>query len=122
MCIRDRPELTEELVHAFDQMQPTGFGNPAPVFCLRGVEPLDARRVGKDFSHLKLRFSADGEQRDGIAFRMGERAAALPERVDVLFSPSINEWQGERSVQCEVRQMEPFAAPKACLLYTSRCV
>lgn len=114
------PELTEELVHAFDQMQPTGFGNPAPVFCLRGVEPLDARRVGKDFSHLKLRFSADGEQRDGIAFRMGERAAALPERVDVLFSPSINEWQGERSVQCEVRQMEPFAAPKAFIAECKR--
>lgn len=107
------PELTEELVHGFDQMQPTGFGNPAPVLCLRGVEPTDARRVGRDMAHLKLRLCADGEQRDGIAFRMGERAGDLPERVDVLFSPSINEWQGERRVQCEVRQMEPFAAPQA---------
>ncbi len=107
------PELTEELVHSFDLLQPTGFGNPAPVFCLRGVEPMDARRVGKDYAHLKLRFCAEGEQRDGIAFRMGDRAAMLPERVDVLFSPAINEWQGARSVQCEVRQMEPFAAPKA---------
>ena len=41
-------EMTEAFVDAFSAMQPTGFGNPAPVFCVRGVHTTDVRTIGKD--------------------------------------------------------------------------
>ena len=108
-------DVREALVAQLERLQPTGFGNPAPVFCLRGAAPVEARAVGKEGAHLKLYLAQDGEVREAIAFRMGARAAALPERVDVLFSPGINQWQDKRTVQCEVRAIEPYAASRAFL-------
>lgn len=108
-------ELSEQLVDSFEALQPTGFGNPSPVFCLRGVTPMDMRRVGKEGAHLKLRLADGDEVRDAIAFRMGEMAQGMPEKVDVLFSPSINLFRDERVVQCEVRKIIPFSASRAFL-------
>ena len=59
-------------------MQPTGFGNPAPVFCVRGVHTTDVRAIGKDGAHLRMRLAQEGEMRNAIGFRMGERAASMP--------------------------------------------
>ena len=113
-------ELTEQLVDGFEALQPTGFGNPSPVFCLRAVTPMDLRRVGKEGAHLKLRLAAGDEVRDAIAFRLGDMAQAMPEKIDVLFSPSINLFRDERTVQCEVRRIIPFSAPRAFLSTLSR--
>ncbi len=108
-------EVTEPLVTRLEQLQPTGFGNPAPVFCVRGACPVEPRAIGKEGAHLKLLLSQDGEVRDAVAFRMGGRSGDLPERVDALFSPSINVWQDKRTVQCEVKQLAPHAEAKAFL-------
>lgn len=113
-------EIDEELIKSFGSLQPTGFGNPSPVFCLRGVLPMDCKRVGKDGAHLKLRLASGDELRDAIAFRMGELSEKLPERVDVLFSPSINVFRDVRSVQCEVKKMAPFQPARAFLSECTR--
>ncbi len=108
-------EVQESLVTQMEQMQPTGFGNAAPLFCVRGAVPVEPRAVGREGAHLKLYLSQEGEVREGIAFRLGPQAASLPERIDALFAASINVWQDRRSVQCEIRQMEPHAAARAFL-------
>ena len=53
--------MTEELVDSFFAMQPTGFGNPAPVFCVRGVNTADVRTIGKEGAHLRLRLVQGSE-------------------------------------------------------------
>ncbi len=108
-------EMTESLVEAFEAMQPTGFGNPSPVFCVRGAQALDARAFGKDDAHLRLRLMQGGETRSAIAFRMGEMAPSMPEVIDAVVSLSFNEWQGRRSVQCEVRKFKAHAPAEAFL-------
>lgn len=107
------PEVTQELVDAFGAMQPTGFGNPAPVFCVRGVNTADARAIGKDGAHLRLRLVQGGEMRSAVAFRMGEYARSMPEVIEAVLSLSVNEWQGKRSVQCEIRRFQPYMPAKA---------
>lgn len=113
------PEVTEELVEAFSAMQPTGFGNPAPVFCVRGVHTTDVRAIGKDGAHLRMRLSQGSEMRNAIGFRMGERAKAMPEVIEAVLGLSINQWQDRRSVQCELRQFQAYMPGKAFL---SECV
>ena len=108
-------EMTEELVEAFDSMQTTGFGNPAPVFCLRGVHTTDVRQIGKDGAHLRMRLAQGSEMRSAIAFRMGPRARSMPEVIEAVVSLSINEWQDRRSVQCEIRQFQAYMPAKAFL-------
>ena len=108
-------EMTEELVEAFSLMQPTGFGNPAPVFCVRGVHTTDVRAIGKDGAHLRMRLAGGGELRNAIGFRMGERARSMPEVIEAVVALSINEWQDKRSVQCELRQLQAYMPAKAFL-------
>ena len=110
------PEITEELVEAFSAMQPTGFGNPAPVFCLRGVQTADVRTIGKENAHLRMRLSQNGEMRSAIGFRMGDRAQSMPETIEAVVTLSINVWQDKRSVQCELRSYKAYMPPKAFLV------
>lgn len=100
-------EITIPLIEQFERLAPTGFGNPAPVFRLTDARVLEARGVGAEGKHLKLRLEQDGAALDGIAFGQGALRANLPERVDALFSPSINEYMGRRSAQCEVARLLP---------------
>lgn len=108
-------EMTEELITAFSSMQPTGFGNPAPVFCVRGVHTTDVRQIGKEGAHLRMRLSQDGDLRSAIGFRMGDRAENMPEIIEAVMALSINEWQDKRSVQCELRQFQAYLPAKAFL-------
>lgn len=108
-------EMTEELIGAFSAMQPTGFGNPAPVFCVRGVHTTDIRPIGKDGAHLRMRLSQGSEMRGAIGFRMGARARSMPEVIEAVMALSINEWQDRRSVQCELRQFQAYMPAKAFL-------
>lgn len=108
-------EITEDLVEAFSSMQPTGFGNPAPVFCVRGIHTTDVRSIGKDGAHLRMRLSSGSEMRNAIGFRMGDRAASMPEIIEAVITVSINQWQDRRSVQCELRQFQAYMPAKAFL-------
>ena len=109
------PEMTEELIDAFSAMQPTGFGNPAPVFCVRGVNTTDVRQIGKEGAHLRMRLSQNGEMRSAIGFRMGDRARSMPEVIEAVMALSINVWQDRRSVQCELRQFQAYLPATAFL-------
>ena len=113
-------EITEAFVDAFSSMQPTGFGNPAPVFCVRGVHTTDVRTIGKDGAHLRMRLAQGSDMRSAIGFRMGDRAANLPEVIEAIITLSINVWQDKRSVQCELRQMQAYMPGKAFIAECQR--
>lgn len=108
-------EVTVELTRQFEQLAPTGFGNPAPVFRLYGAQVLEARTVGADGKHLKLRLSQEGAALDGIAFGQGSARAGLAQQVDVIFSPGINEYMGRVSAQLEVSRLLPHEADASFL-------
>ena len=96
--------VTPALIAALEGLQPTGFGNPAPVF--RAVaEVVEARPVGMDGAHLKLTLSQEGHRLGGIAFREGPRAGELQGDcpVDALFVPKLNTYMGATSAQLEVK-------------------
>lgn len=113
-------EITEELIDAFSAMQPTGFGNPAPVFCLRGVKTAEVRSIGKDGAHLRMRLAQDGEMRNAIGFRMGDLVASMPETIEAIVTLSVNVWQDKRSVQCELRSLQAYMPAKAFLVECQR--
>ena len=98
--------VTLQTVDALDALEPTGCGNPPPVFRVYGAELQEYRKVGKDGSHLKLALLEGGALRGGIAFGLGELADQDLRRVDVLFCPSRNEYNGRVSAQIMVQAME----------------
>ena len=95
--------LTLEEVEALDLLEPFGTGNPKPVFFLGGCTVSSAVEVGGG-RHLKLRLTVGGRPFDAIFFSatVAGTGVAAGDRVDIAFSPQINEYRGWRSVQLQI--------------------
>ena len=98
-------DVTPGLIAELGMLEPTGMGNPAPVF-RAGVQVVDAWCMGKGGKDLSLNVSQGGHRLKAVAFGEGHRLDAV--RVgplDALFVPTLNEWQGRTSVQLMLRAM-----------------
>ena len=95
------------------QMEPTGYANPQPLFLSRRLQVRDARKVGSDGAHLKLVVSDPeaGPRRevawDAIAFRQGHWYGKLPRVVDLAYKLEENNWNGNRRLQLVVDDLRP---------------
>ncbi len=99
--------MSWELQRELAQLEPCGYANPHPLFLSRNVRLLSQRAVGKEGRHLKLRLSDDHTTWDGIAFRQGEWAGKLPDRVDIAYHLEVNEWNDQRRLQLNVQDVRP---------------
>ncbi len=100
-------EVDLDMIDRLDLLQPTGYGNPNPMFLTRDAHLQQAIRVGKTRAHLKLMLLDGQALRDGIAFGKGELADEGLERVDVLFTPERNEFRGRITPQLMVESLTP---------------
>ena len=109
--------LTPGLIKSLGQMEPFGAGNPQPLFLAGGLQVVGTpRRVGGGERHLSFRVKQEGKDLRAIAFGMGDRVEELMSadgQCCLAFTPKINEWQGWRSVELEVRDFQ--AGPRAAL-------
>ncbi len=89
-------------------LQPVGYGNREATFVSRGVRVRQVRAVGGKGEHLKLALEDErGVLWDAIGFRLGElaREIAIGNRVDVLYTLEINEYNGQRSFQLNLKDV-----------------
>jgi single-stranded-DNA-specific exonuclease len=100
-------EMDWRLGSELQRLQPFGEGNAEPLFVSRNVEVRYCRAVGADGVHLKMLLSDGRVVWDSIAFRQGEWADKLPDRVDVAYHLQFNEWNGERRLQLNVQDIRP---------------
>ena len=101
-------ELAMPVVEQLQSLGPFGQGNPRPVFCCRDVElAAEPNVVGQRGDHLQLRLRQGTTLMKGIAFGFGEMARELRRgmRIDIAFEPSINQYNGMRSVEAEIRDI-----------------
>ena len=98
--------LSFEMFEHLQYLEPTGYGNPQPVFVSRNLRVASSRTVGKDQSHLKLTVMDGNSRLDGIAFRLGHLKPDLPAKIDLLYTFEVNEWQGRRSLQLNIKDIQ----------------
>lgn len=106
-------DMTTALATDLQRLGPFGQGNRRPVLCLRGVELAGPPKpVGKDAQHLQLYLRQEGTYLRAIAFRASDLLDRLQPgtRVDLAVEPCINEWNGQRSVELQVKDIQ-FACP-----------
>lgn len=106
----DTELLTVEEVEGLDALEPFGAGNPKPVFLLSGANLLAMDEVGAEGKHLRLRLRSRENRLAAIFFSYPKEgwSHAPGDRVDVAFSPQINDYHGKRTVQLvlqDVREM-----------------
>jgi single-stranded-DNA-specific exonuclease len=105
-------DLNFELLKLLAFLEPTGYGNPDAVFVSRNVKVKFARTVGSEGKHLKLTFEDErGLSYDSIGFRLGHLKADLPSYVDILYHLELNEFNGRRTLQLNLKDVKPAGMP-----------
>lgn len=100
-------ELKPDLLKYLNWLQPTGMGNPVPIFMSHGLRVTRQRAIGADGAHLKLTVTDGKITYDAIAFRQGYWIAQLPALIDLMYSFELNEFNGQVTLQLNVKDIRP---------------
>lgn len=101
------PELTEDLVAEIEMLEPCGMGNPKVKFLIENTSIKDVKIIGSNREHFSCNIYDDSGACSGIAFQ-SERPDEFHE-LDIIVSPSINEFNGARRVQCILEHYQESA-------------
>jgi len=93
-------EVDRQTVADVASLAPFGEQNPAPVFLACSVDVAGSRVVGD--RHLKLRLRQGETVHEAIGFGLGPHHPLHGERVDILFTPELNRWQGAETIQLKI--------------------
>jgi single-stranded-DNA-specific exonuclease len=107
----DPSQITLALLEEWAAFAPFGEANPEPRFASQDLLICEAKRIGKDLTHLKMRIRAEAmDPTDCIAFGQGHWTDSVGpgDRLEAVYVPQINEWNGRRSLQFNVRDLRRF--------------
>ncbi len=100
-------DISTGLIDEITRLEPFGYGNEEPLFGARGLEVIQPRIVGNN--HLKMRLRQNGRRIDSIGFDFGGLLNVVEDNalIDAVFLPIINEWDGGRYVQLNLKAIRP---------------
>jgi single-stranded-DNA-specific exonuclease len=100
-------EINNQLMSEFSRLEPFGYSNPEPLLGAKGLVPSNLRIVGRN--HLKMRLTHEGSVIETIGFDLGENISWINtvKTIDAVFTPTINEWNGTRTVQLNIKDLRP---------------
>lgn len=101
-------DADETLVTQLATLEPFGNGNPEPVLRTEGLLVMKQRRMGSDAQHLKLDLrDKTGHTMQFLAFSAPAHFFVEPgQTVAVWYQPTINEWNGTRTVEGRLLHLE----------------
>ena len=119
LLITDPSLLSVENVRSLDMLEPYGNANPKPIMCICGATLESASEVGGG-KHLRMRVRLGASHFECIFFSHTARQLGISEgdAVDIAFTPQINEFRGNVTVQlvtAAVRRHDPTALCSAIL-------
>ncbi len=98
--IGDARLLSPACVEAMEAMEPYGNGNPKPLMCITGalLESITPIGGGK---HLRMKLRRGRQLFDAVFFghTLTQTGLHSGDRVDVAFTPQINRYRDQKSVQ-----------------------
>lgn len=97
-------EISPKLIQELEQLSPHGYGNPQPVFAVRGTRVFGQPRLLKE-KHVKFQAEHKGRVLDAIGWRKAAwmaRLAGSSGTLDLAFTLSLNEYQNQSTVQLEL--------------------
>lgn len=95
-------DLNRELLLYLDKLNPIGAQNPGAVLLSRSLTVLEARRMGVDGKHLRMRVKQNGPAMSAVAFGFGDWLERNVEKVDLAYRLEMNEYNGFQSLQMNV--------------------
>jgi single-stranded-DNA-specific exonuclease len=103
--------LTPGLLAQIERLEPFGAQNARPKFLAADLQVTgEPRKVGGGERHLSFRVRQGATAMRAIAFGLAERANELladQGRCCIAFTPRLNEWNGQRTVEMDVLDFRP---------------
>lgn len=101
-------DADETLIAQLASLEPFGNGNPEPVLRTEGLLVMKQRRMGSDAQHLKLDLRDEtGHTMQFLAFSAPAYFFVEPgQTVTVWYQPTINEWNGTRTIEGRLLHLE----------------
>lgn len=116
----DLDQVTWKLNDILQKFAPFGVANPEPIYAARGLTLVAMSPVGSDGKHLRLSVKHNSHLvKKTICFGFGN-AEKHPsdwknnlkpgDKIDLAFTISVNEWNGNRELQLEVKDIKKTAS------------
>jgi single-stranded-DNA-specific exonuclease len=98
-------DVTADFIREITCLEPFGYGNEEPVFGAKRLEIVQSRIVGNN--HLKMYLKQNGKGIDSIGFDLGGMLDEVGPgaMVDAAFVPMMNEWDGGRNLQLNLKSV-----------------
>jgi single-stranded-DNA-specific exonuclease len=106
-AVVDFSDINFNLTKELGMLEPFGFGNAEPLLGSKRLEVLYPKIV-KD-NHLKMKLRQNNQSIDAIGFDMAVffDKIEVSTTVDAVFTPFINEWEGARCLQLNLKALRP---------------
>ena len=117
LLITDPTVLTEKNVRDIDCLEPYGNGFLKPVMCMTGIRVNSYSNVGMNGKHLKMVLLKEGISFEAIFFSHNSREFSLREGdlVDIAFTPQLNEFRGNTTVQLVLSALRHHKCTPLCI-------
>lgn len=123
-------KINYEIIGELELLEPYGKGNPSPLLAEKNIQILKISILGKNANTLKVKCLMPGVNKwiDGICFnKVEEFMEMLKDRygedymsyltnprgmkLDLIFSPQINEYNGNKSIQLKILEFKHSSSP-----------
>ena len=101
----DPSDISESLLAELERLEPHGMGNPEPVFVWRDLSVVEQKLLKEQ--HLKLLVQGRSQKRVAMGFFRSE-LYPVPPHIALAYRPEINEFNGRRSIQLLIKQLQPI--------------
>ncbi len=104
-------DISLELAESLQMLEPYGVSNPVPLFIVRNASVVDITGIS-DGKHTKLVLGNGRTTHSAMYFSNSPDSLGVyvGDKVDILFSIDINEWQDRKNVQLIIRDLKPSQA------------
>ncbi|MDD3149875.1 MAG: single-stranded-DNA-specific exonuclease RecJ [Candidatus Gastranaerophilales bacterium] len=99
-------DLTADFIEQIKQLEPFGSCNPVPVFSISNLKLNEYKQIGSNKNHLKLAFSLEDKSIGAVWWQNIDINANTTQNVNAAFFPSINEFNGNKSIQLEIKDIQ----------------
>ena len=103
-CMVELSDISEELVSELETLEPFGIGNPEPVLYAQSVQ-VKSQRLLRD-KHLSFKVAQGGKPLDAIWFNMKEPGLLKQDKIDIVFTPEFNIWNGKKELRLRIRDVD----------------
>lgn len=104
-------QISSAFIRCLECLEPFGQSNPEPLFCAAGVTVTPQSMQVLKEQHLKFQVQQGDTAFTALAFRMAERyfTQEIPDKLDIVFTPTLNTYNGETTIQLIIKDMRAAA-------------